>query len=95
MDVAASGRLTASFWGCIWVGGAIALVEISPRMNAIEYCSVLESVLVPHKAALFGENEGFTFVRDNATIHNARLTWQRIAAHPHITQLNWPPAHQI
>jgi len=85
-----SGHVTAGFWGCICLGGAIALAETPPRMDFAGYCEILE-VMLPHINALFGEGHNLHFAQDNATIHTSRATRAWFAAHPQFVLLPWPP----
>jgi len=59
-------------------------------MNAAEYVRILEENLVPRTAEVFGEEEQFYFVQDNAPIHTARITQDFFAHHPWIQLIPWP-----
>ena len=82
--------MTAGFWGCVYGGGPLCLVPTTPRMNAAEYVRILEENLVPRTAEVFGEEEQFYFVQDNAPIHTARITQDFFAHHPWIQLIPWP-----
>lgn len=90
LETTSSGHVTANFWGCVYGGGTVALVPTTPRMNAVEYVGILEQNLIPRAAEIFGEEEQFYFVQDNAPIHNARVTMDFFRRHPWVRRLRWP-----
>jgi len=67
-----SGRVTCSVFGMLTSHGLGPLILIDGRMNALQYCDILESCL-SHLRLRFPHDDYF-FVQDNCPIHTARVT---------------------
>ncbi|KAI8441655.1 hypothetical protein MSG28_015209 [Choristoneura fumiferana] len=66
------------------------LVEITGRMNAVDYKEILEESFLP-TAQVFYPNEHITFMQDNSSVHNARLVQGWINDHrDELTRIKMP-----
>lgn len=85
-----SGRITIGFWGWICKDGPGELVEITGRMNAVDYKEILDESFLP-TANVFYPNEHITFMQDNSSVHNARLVQRWIHGHRDVlTRIKMP-----
>lgn len=85
-----SGRITIGFWGWMCKDGPGELVEITGRMNAVDYKEILEESFLP-TAQIFYPNEHITFMQDNSSVHNARLVLGWIHDHRDVlTRIKMP-----
>ena len=70
-EKAASGHVTAGYWGCVsGLEGALILQETSPNFDGEEYVEILEDQFLPAVRAL-RPGEVVTLVQDNAPWHTA------------------------
>ena len=77
-------------WGCILHQGVGHLYHIISAMNAIQYCKVLEEVLIPsiHDAGM--QEWNLTFQQDNARAHMAHISKAKIEKLG-LNVMSWPP----
>lgn len=74
-------------WGAFCWDGTAELVFIDDRLDADDYCGVLETSLLPfiHRLGI----EEWTFQQDNAPIHKARVTGEWFQEH-RLNVMEWP-----
>lgn len=90
-SVRKSGRISCGVWGFVTASGVGQLCEISPRMNSLEYTSILEDQLLPSWEIMFREDfDDMLFMQDNSGVHTSALTRNWFRSHPEVTILQWP-----
>lgn len=67
-----SGRITNAYWGWMSKNSLGELVEISGRMNSMQYKSILEDSFLPTAQVVY-PGEHITFIQDNSSIHNSHI----------------------
>jgi hypothetical protein len=86
-----SGRITCGYWGYITAAGPGELVEVSPRMNAVEYVQVLDHL---HTCLQMTYGEDFPdevwMVQDNSSVHTSRLVREWFEENPTYRLIPWP-----
>ncbi|RVE46539.1 hypothetical protein evm_008830 [Chilo suppressalis] len=85
-----SGRISIGFWGWMCKDGPGELVEISGRMNAMNYKELLEDTFLP-TAQVFYPEQQITFLQDNSSVHNARTVQTWINEQRELTLIKLPP----
>jgi hypothetical protein len=86
-----SGRITCGYWGYITAAGPGELVEVSPRMNAVEYVQVLDHL---HTCLQMTYGEDFPdeiwMVQDNSSVHTSRFVREWFEENPTYRLIRWP-----
>lgn len=85
-----SGRESVTVWAWISAEGCGLLWEVEGKLNARNYISILENVMLPSVAARF-RDEQIIFQHDRSPIHMSHVVKRWFDDHGNITVLEWPP----
>lgn len=85
-----SGRESVTVWAWISAEGCGLLWEVEGRLDARNYVSILENVMLPSVTARFRDDQ-IIFQHDRSPIHMTRVVKTWFDDHRNITALEWPP----
>ena len=79
------------YWGCIHVGGPVALVRVNGIMKSWHYEKILFDYLIPFLQQDLDLNgrAPFTLVQDNCSVHTSRAM-REFFEREFISTLEWP-----
>ena len=76
-------------WGCMGWNGVGKLIEVEGKMDAKQYCEILDDGMVESFEKLDLEEDERYFQQDNDPKHTSRLATQWFSDN-HIQALEWP-----
>lgn len=74
-------------WGAICRGCFLCYKRCIGNVDSVQYCSILESTLLPAATSKFGAD--YILQQDNASVHTSKYTMQWMES-KNITVMSWP-----
>lgn len=84
-----SGRISLGFWGWMSSMGPGEVVEVSGRMNGVQYKELLNDVFLPTVRSAYPDGTIY-LAQDNSAIHRSQVVQEWLASHPDIEIIQWP-----